>query len=123
MTRILMACCCLALSFLVQEVRSQETPRTSPFPCESVRKQPQWRTGPRLLQLGQTIQLTLLTKEEFPDYAICLWDVPAPFTTDRSKIESNAKEVIPVKNTAGEFHLVLRLDLKPNQQLTVRVRP
>jgi hypothetical protein len=44
------------------------------------------------------------------------------FTADRSRVKTSAKDFIVVKNTAGEFHLVLVFDLKPNAELTVNIR-
>jgi hypothetical protein len=70
----------------------------------------------------QSVRLRMRTQASFPDYAICLWGLPTPFPSDRSRIETNAKDFIAVKNTAGEFHLVLVFDLKPEAELTVSVR-
>jgi hypothetical protein len=62
------------------------------------------------------------TQASFPNYAICLWGLPVPFSADRSRIATNAKDFIAVKNTSGESHLVLLFDLKPDAELTVSVR-
>jgi hypothetical protein len=71
---------------------------------------------------AQTIRLRMRTQSSFPDYAICLWGVPSSFTAERSRITTNAKDFIAVRNTAGEFHLVLTFDLEPDAELTVSVR-
>ena len=67
------------------------------------------------------MHLKISSPTEFPDYALCLWGVPAPFSADRATVETNAKDFIPVKNTAGEFHLVLMFDLQREMELFVRV--
>ena len=71
---------------------------------------------------AQSVRLRMRTQASFPDYAICLWGLPTPFPSDRSRIKTNAKDFIAVKNTAGESHLVLVFDLKPDAELTVSVR-
>lgn len=69
-----------------------------------------------------TIKLKMVTKAEFPDYAIALWGVPAKFSPDRSRISTNAKDFVLAKNIGGEFHIVLLFDLKPGAELNVTVR-
>ena len=70
----------------------------------------------------RSIRLRMRTQASFPNYAICLWGLPVPLTADRSRIATNAKDFIAVKNTSGESHLVLVFDLKPDAELTVSVR-
>lgn len=62
------------------------------------------------------------TDASFDDYAIALWDVPAAWSADRSRIETDAVDVLSVKNADGEFHLILFFDLRPDLKLTVSVR-
>jgi hypothetical protein len=71
---------------------------------------------------GQSIRLRMRTQATFPDYAICLWGIPAPVPADRSRITTNAKDFIVARNTEGESHVVLVLDLKPDAELTVSIR-
>ena len=56
-----------------------------------------------------------------PGSYIALWDVPATFSLDRSRIATSAKDFILACNTDGEFHLVLLFDLRPDAELTVTV--
>lgn len=81
-----------------------------------VRRSPWVRDGASL-----TMHLTISSPVELPDYALCLWGVPAPFSADRSAVQTDAKDFILVKNTAGEFHLVLVFDLQREMNLSVRV--
>ena len=69
-----------------------------------------------------TIKLKMLTSAHFKDYAIALWGVPAMFSPDRSRIETNAKDFLLARNTDNEFHLVLFFDLEPDLELYVTVR-
>lgn len=71
---------------------------------------------------GRTMELTMRTKATFADYAIALWNLPAQGTLDKSRIETNAKEFILARNTAGEYHLVLVFDLKPDLAIKVTLR-
>lgn len=71
---------------------------------------------------GVSIRLKMNSKEEFDGYAIALWGIPAPFTNDPSAIETNADECVPVRNTDGEFHLLLFFDLRPGLELSVFIR-
>ena len=48
-----------------------------------------------------TIRLRMRTQASFPNYAICLWGLPVPFSADRSRIATNAKDFIAVKNTSA----------------------
>jgi len=72
---------------------------------------------------GRDLTMTLKIKgeREVKDLPVCLWGIPAKWEQDLSKIQTNAKEIIPVKNTDGEFHLVLFLDIKPETELRVRI--
>jgi len=79
------------------------------------------RTGWTQTHDGQMITLTMKTQAEFRDYAIALWNVPMAYTNDRSRIKTNAKDFILVKNTAGQCHLVLFFDLKPNAQIQILI--
>ncbi|MAG35907.1 MAG: hypothetical protein CL878_06655 [Dehalococcoidia bacterium] len=74
------------------------------------------RNGTRM-----TITLNMHTSATFDDYAIALWNVPAAYSPDRSRIETNAKDFVLAKNADGEFHVVLFFDLKPGASLTVTV--
>lgn len=69
-----------------------------------------------------TIKLRMRTTATFSDYAIALWGLPAEFNGDPSRIETNAKEFVPAKNTDGEFHLVLFFDLEPDAEIRVTLR-
>ncbi|MAG36656.1 MAG: hypothetical protein CL878_10515 [Dehalococcoidia bacterium] len=69
-----------------------------------------------------SITLSMQTEARLPDYAIALWGVPAAYSPDRSRIETNARDFILAKNTDGEFHLVLLFDLHPDAELSVTVR-
>ncbi len=71
---------------------------------------------------GRAITLTMRTEAHFPDYAIALWNVPMAYTTDRTRIETNAKDFLLVKNTGGECHLVLFFDLEPGGEIQVKLR-
>ncbi len=76
-----------------------------------------------LRQDGQvSITLAMRTEASFPNYAVALWGVPAAFSPDRSRIETNAKDFVLARNTDGEFHLVLFFDLHPDAELQVTVR-
>jgi hypothetical protein len=75
------------------------------------------RDGDRL-----TMRLHITSPAEFPNYALCLWAIPAPFSADRTRVDTTAKDFILVKNTAGEFHLVLLFDLVREMELVVNVR-
>jgi hypothetical protein len=68
---------------------------------------------------GLTIKLKMQTQVSFPDYAIALWNVPVSDTARGPAIQTNAKEFLLVRNTAGERHLVLYFDLRPNAEITV----
>ncbi|MHB1457637.1 MAG: LamG domain-containing protein [Armatimonadota bacterium] len=72
------------------------------------------RSGDKL-----ALNLKMNTDVSFKDYAIAVWGLPKEF--DPSKpVTSNAKECIVVKNTDGEYHLVLFFDLKPDLRITVK---
>ncbi len=65
-----------------------------------------------------TMRLTMRTEAEFADYAIALWGLPNDVGPD-AEIRTNATEHILARNRAGECHLVLVFDLKPNAEITV----
>ena len=74
-------------------------------------------------QDGQvSMTLAMRTEASFQDYAVALWDVPAAYSPDRARIETNAKDFVLARNTDGEFHLVLFFDLHPDAELRVTVR-
>ena len=79
------------------------------------------RTGWKKDQTGVTMGLKMVTRAEFPNYAIALWGLPAEFGSnpDASRIETNAKQFILARNTDGELHLVLFFDLVPQAELQV----
>lgn len=89
----------------------------TPTPDVIVRRSGWVRDGNRL-----TMRLHITSPAEFPNYALCLWAVPAPFSADRIRIETTAKDFNLVKNTAGEFHVVLLFDLAREMELVVNVR-
>lgn len=68
-----------------------------------------------------TMSLKIKSEQEIEDFPICLWGIPANWEPELSKIQTNAEEVIPVKNTDGEFHLVLFCNLKKETELRVRI--
>ena len=72
---------------------------------------------------NRTINLKTVTTARFQDYAIALWGVPAKFSPDRLRIQTNAKDFVLAKNVDGEFHIVLFFDLKPDAELFVTVLP
>jgi len=80
---------------------------------------PTWRKDEK----GLTIEMKMLTKAEFKDYAITLWGLPDEFAQDPdpSRIKTNAKEFALAKNTSGEYHLILIFDLKPDFLLKVEL--
>ncbi|MHB1002183.1 MAG: LamG domain-containing protein [Armatimonadota bacterium] len=67
------------------------------------------------IRKGDKISLTLKmnTDASFEDYAIAVWDLPKEVYSSK-KIMTTAKEHVLVRNTDGEYHLVLFFDLKPN---------
>lgn len=68
-----------------------------------------------------TIALKFKSDREMKGFPLCLWGIPAKWEPDLSKIQTNAAEVIPVRNTDGEFHLVIFCDLKRETELQVRI--
>jgi len=72
---------------------------------------------------GSDLVMTLKIKgdKEIAGFPICLWGIPAKWDPERSTIQTNAVEAIPVKNTDGEFHLVLFVNLKRETELKVRI--
>jgi len=66
-----------------------------------------------------SIKLKILTKAEFPDYVMGLWNMPDGFSPERFRIETDAKEFLLAKNTDGEFHLILFFALQPNAELHI----
>ena len=62
------------------------------------------------------------TQSAFNDYAVALWGVPAPFSRDRSRVQTNAKDFILARNIGDEFHLILVFDLRPDVELWVTLR-
>lgn len=69
-----------------------------------------------------TIELRLVTDTEFDDYAIALWEIPTAYVSDRSRVETNAKDAVLAKNKDGEFHMVLFFDLRPRTELRIAIR-
>lgn len=63
-----------------------------------------------------TLKLKMLTRAEFPDYAIAVWGLPVKKLLP-SMVKTDAKEFILAKNTAGEHHIVLQFDLKPDREI------
>ncbi len=72
---------------------------------------------------GATIRLKMLTRAEFPDYAIVLWGVPSGPRLRREMVRTNAKEFVVAKNVEGEYHIVLFFDLVPGAELTLTILP
>jgi hypothetical protein len=66
--------------------------------------------------------LRLVTDTEFDDYAIALWEIPTAYVSDRSRVETNAKDAVLTKNKDGEFHMVLFFDLRPGTELRIAIR-
>jgi len=64
--------------------------------------------------------LTLTSAEPFEDYMIALWGLPDRFNPV-APIHTNAKDHIVARNLAGEYHLVLVFDLRPETPLWVSV--
>jgi hypothetical protein len=75
-----------------------------------------WSEGPE-----RRIDLSFVTEAEFENYAITIWGVPAKFSTDRSRIKTNARDFVLAKNRDGAFHVVLFLGLKPGLKLFLSV--
>ena len=80
-------------------------------------RMPKWHKENGLLK----IEMKMLTKANFPNYAITLWGLPEEFrrNPDPSRIKTNAKEFVIAKNTDDEYHLVLVFDLTPDFVLEV----
>ena len=73
---------------------------------------------------GYKMELKMETAGNFENYAIALWELPAPFAQnpDPERIQTNAKEFVLVKNTDGEYHMVLFFDLAPDYVLNVELQ-
>jgi hypothetical protein len=67
--------------------------------------------------------LTMQTQARFPNYAVCLWALPADLQPAAERIETNAKDFLLARNADGESHLVLCFDLEPGAQVRVRLLP
>ncbi len=65
------------------------------------------------------LKLTLRSDTPFTDYAIAVWGLPKEIRSS-PLTATNTKECLKVRNTDGEEHAVLFLDLKPNMQIELR---
>jgi hypothetical protein len=72
---------------------------------------------------GAAMTLTMQTQARFPNYAVCLWALPADLQPAAERIETTAKEFVLARNADGESHLVLCFDLEPGAQVRVRLLP
>jgi len=70
-------------------------------------------------KLQTTIRLE--TAATVPDYAICLWDLPRDADPE-APVETDATEAIWARNLQDEWHLILRLDLKPGAEVRLTLR-
>ena len=79
--------------------------------------------APTWIRTDSDVEMTLTMESEFAfeDYAIALRGVPAAYSSDRSRVVTNAKDFIIAKNRDGEFHLVLFFALEPDTMLHVSV--
>jgi hypothetical protein len=66
---------------------------------------------------GLTLTLTMQTQATFPDYALCVWELPGQAAG--SRVRSTAEEFLLARNRAGEMHLVLFFDLEPGAVVRV----
>lgn len=71
---------------------------------------------------GLTITLTMKTQSSFPGYAIALWGLPVDYKSDPKEISTTAQSYTLVKNVAGETHMILYFDLKPDAEVQVVLR-
>lgn len=108
----------------------QEQEIKDPQIITSVDSMPFWRRGDdgTWIKLKMVVQVLPEMKskgvsDEFKNYAICLWNIPQEFAhnPNQERIKTNAHDFIVAKNTAGEYHLVLFFDLKPDATLDVRI--
>ena len=68
-----------------------------------------------------TIELLMIARSEFKDYAIALWDLPEGYVYESDKIETNAKDCIIAENAEGKRLLVLVFDLKPDVKIQIKL--
>lgn len=68
-----------------------------------------------------TVELSLTSDATFEDYALAVWDLPTAYVSDRSRIETNAKDFVLAKNKDSGFHMVLFFDLCPQTSLEITI--
>jgi len=90
------------------EITHVETPDVDVLPAPWRKEDNRW-----------TIELTLVTRSEFPDYAIALWGLPSECDWTSVRITTTAREHLLAVNREGERHLVLFFDLKPDKTICV----
>lgn len=102
---VAIAFCVYLLANVQRITHGQEQAGESPFPTTAFRQQPQWRTGPRLLKLGEKIDFEFFVPPNiaagelsiFPQYLeraepACF----SPTTSDLGWLEALERETLPL---------------------------